>query len=290
MADLLEKLLGVTIAVFMAGSLLEMGLKLDLKRAGHALRDVRFMATAVLWSFAIGPALAILLARGMPLAEPYALGLILLGLAPCAPFVPLLAEKAGADLNYIAAYLLLAAVGTLIMLPIMIPILAPQLSADSWTIAKPLLFFIALPLAVGICVRLVASALADKSHPIVKKVTSVDIILMLGIVLLLYWRDFLSAVGSYAIAAQILYYCLLGAAAYGLGFGLSHAKRSALVLGLCTRNVGAAIAPLLSVSSSDQRATVMCVMAVFITLAVGFGAAYLLGRRNPASEPAHGGA
>ena len=204
--------------------------------------------------------------------------------------MPLLAEKAGADLNYIAAYLLLAAVGTLIMLPIMIPILAPQLSADSWTIAKPLLFFIALPLAVGICVRLVASALADKSHPIVKKVTSVDIILMLGIVLLLYWRDFLSAVGSYAIAAQILYYCLLGAAAYGLGFGLSHAKRSALVLGLCTRNVGAAIAPLLSVSSSDQRATVMCVMAVFITLAVGFGAAYLLGRRNPASEPAHGGA
>ena len=77
MADLLEKLLGVTIAVFMAGSLLEMGLKLDLKRAGHALRDVRFMVTAVLWSFAIGPALAILLARGMPLAEPYALGLIL---------------------------------------------------------------------------------------------------------------------------------------------------------------------------------------------------------------------
>ena len=42
MADLLEKLLGLTIAVFMAGSLLEMGLKLDLQRAGHALRDVRF--------------------------------------------------------------------------------------------------------------------------------------------------------------------------------------------------------------------------------------------------------
>jgi bile acid:Na+ symporter, BASS family len=288
MADLLEKLLGGTLAVFMAGSLLEMGLKLDLRQASHALRDVRFMATALVWSFVIGPALAILLAKGLPLAEPYALGLILLGLAPCAPFVPLLAEKAGASLNYIAAYLLLAAIGTLIILPIMIPILAPKLTADSWTIAKPLLFFIALPLAVGICVRLVASDLADKSHPLVKKVTTIDIILMLGIVLLLYWRDILSAVGSYAIGAQILYYCLLAAAAYVLGFGLSHEKKSALVLGLCTRNVGAAVAPLLSVSSSDQRATVMCVMAVFITLAVGFGAAYLLGRWNTASKPAHG--
>jgi BASS family bile acid:Na+ symporter len=240
------------------------------------------------WSFVIGPALAILLARSLPLAEPYALGLILLGLAPCAPFVPLLSQKAGADLNYVAAYLLLASLGTMIILPIVIPIVAPELTADSWMIARPLLLFIAMPLAIGICVRLAASALADKSHPIVKKITSVDIILMLGIVLLLYWRDFLSAVGSYAIGAQILYYCLLAAAAYGLGFGLSHEKKSTLVLGLCTRNVGAAIAPLLSVSSSDQRATVMCVMAVFITLAVGYGAAHLLGRWNPASKPAHG--
>ena len=62
------------------------------------------------------------------------------------------------------------------------------------------------------------------------------------------------------------------------------------MLGLCTRNVGAAVAPLLSVSGSDQRATVMCIMAVFITLAVGFGVATLLGRRNNlASKTAHGG-
>jgi BASS family bile acid:Na+ symporter len=290
MTDLLEKLLGVTIAIFMAGSLLEMGLKLDLKRAAHALRDVRFVVTAVVWSFAIGPAVAMLLAKGLPLAEPYALGLILLGLAPCAPFVPLLSEKAGADLNYVAAYLLLASLGTLIILPIMIPVLAPELTADAWTIAKPLLLYIALPLAIGICVRLAARALADRSHPIVKKVTTLDIILMLGIVLVLYWRDFLGAVGSYAIGAQILYYCLLAVAAYGLGFGLSHEKRSALVLGLCTRNVGAAIAPLMSVSGSDQRATVMCVLAVFITLAVGSGAAKLLGRLDPAGKPAHAGA
>jgi sodium bile acid symporter family protein len=77
-----QKLLGGTIAIFMAGSLLEMGLKLDLKRAGLALRDVRFMLTAFFWSFVIGPALAMPLANRLPLAEPYALGLRLLGLAP----------------------------------------------------------------------------------------------------------------------------------------------------------------------------------------------------------------
>lgn len=163
MVDLLEKLLGVTLAVFMAGSLLEMGLKLDLKQAGHALRDVRFMATALLWGFVIGPALAMAMARGLPLAEPYALGLILLGLAPCAPFVPLLSEKAGADLNYVAANLLLASVGTMIILPIMLPIVAPELTADSWMIARPLLLFIALPLAIGICLRLLTQGGAARA-------------------------------------------------------------------------------------------------------------------------------
>jgi BASS family bile acid:Na+ symporter len=286
--DFLHGLLGVTIAIFMAGSLLEMGLKLDLKRAGSALGDASFMLTTLLWSFAIGPALAVLLARVMPLAEPYAIGLILLGLAPCAPFMPLLSARAGANLNYVTAYLLLASVGTLIMLPAAIPFLVPQLSADALTIAKPLVFFIALPLVIGILVRLAANPFADKVHPIVKKITGADIVIMLGIVMLLYWRDFLDAVGTYAIFAQLLYYCLLAVAAYGLGFGLAHEKQSALVLGLCTRNIGAAMAPLLSAPGFDPRATVMCIMAVFITLGVGFAVAYLLGRFKPASEPVCG--
>jgi bile acid:Na+ symporter, BASS family len=289
MIEMLQTLLGVTLAIFMAGSLLEMGLKLDLRKAGSAFSDMRFMLTALLWSFAIGPALAVLLARTLPLAEPYALGLILLGLAPCAPFVPLLSEKAGADLNHVAAYLLLASIGTLIALPLAIPVLAPQLSANAWTIARPLVLFIALPLAIGIGIHLVATPFAEKAHPVVKRITAVDIAIMLAIVMVLYWRDFLSAVGSYAIGAQILYYCLLAAGAYVLAFGLSHEKKSSLVLGLCTRNVGAAMAPLLSAPGSDRRAMVMCVIAVFITLVVGFGVAYLLGRLNPAARLVRGG-
>jgi BASS family bile acid:Na+ symporter len=197
--------------------------------------------------------------------------------------VPLLSERARADVNYVAAYLLLAAIGTEIALPVAIPFLAPELSADPWTISRPLLLFIGLPLVIGIAIESVRRKLADRLHPIVKKVTNFDIVAMLGIVLVLYWRDFVGAIGSYAIAAQFLYYCALAAGAYGLGFGLSHDKRSTLALGLSTRNVGAAMAPLLAVQSSDERATVMCIMAVFITLIVGFATAHLLGRQKPKS-------
>jgi BASS family bile acid:Na+ symporter len=284
MTDMLQTLLRVTIAIFMAGSLLQMGLKLDLKKATSALVDARFMLTALLWSFVIGPALAVFLARALPLAEPYALGLILLGLAPGAPFMPLLAEKAGADINHVAAYLLLASIGSEVILPAAIPVLAPELSADAWAISRPLLLFIALPLAIGICLGFFTGALADKLHPIVKNATNIDIALMLAIVMVLFWRDFLGAIGSYAIAAQILYYCSLAAGAYGLSFALSHEKRSTLALGLCTRNIGAAMAPLLTTPTSDDRAMVMCILAVFITLIMGFGVAHLLGRLQPAAK------
>ena len=45
MADLLENLLGLTIAVFMAGSLLEMGLKLDLQKNAQSPAD-QFISAA----------------------------------------------------------------------------------------------------------------------------------------------------------------------------------------------------------------------------------------------------
>jgi BASS family bile acid:Na+ symporter len=184
--------------------------------------------------------------------------------------------------------MLLASIGTLIILPEAIPVLAPQLSTDALTIARPLLLFIALPLVIGICIRSIASDFAERAHPVVKKITGVDIAVMLSIVVVLYWRDFIGAVGSYAIAAQVLYYCALAAGAYSLSFGLSHEKKATLALGLCTRNVGAAMAPLLSVSGPDDRATVECIMAVFITLAVGFGVANILGRLKAASKPVVG--
>jgi len=60
------------------------------------------------------------------------------------------------------------------------------------------------------------------------------------------------------------------------------------VLGLCTRNVGAAAAPLLSVPGSDRRALVMCIVAVFVTFVIGFAAAHLLGRLDPARKPIAG--
>ena len=281
MAAILDKALTVTLVIFMVGSLLEIGLKLKAAEAWRALRNVRFMILSLLWAFVLCPALALLLTQIIPLSKAYADGMLFLGMAPCAPFFPLAAQKARGDLAYVAALMLLAAVGTVLYMPLLTPVLIPGFNADAWTIAKPLLYFILTPMVAGMTIRHAATAFADRFQPVCRKVTVMSIIVMFSLVLWIYRTDLAGMVGTYAIGTQFLYYALVTVAAYGLGFGLPHAQRSVLALGVSTRNIGAAIAPLLAVPGTDKHMIVMAVMAAPITLICAFVAAPLLARHAP---------
>ena len=288
MEQILLKIETVTIIVFMVGNLLEVGLRLNVAEALAALRNVRFVAYTLVWCFVLGPALALLLTHIIPLAAPYALGLVLLGLAPCSPAIPVMMRKSGGSLGYMSAFMLLAYVGTVVLMPFMVPWLATGFTADPWTIAKPLLFFIALPLVVGAVIRSVKESVAEKSAPIVKKVTGLGTIILCLDLLWLYRNEIFSAVGTYAIGTQILFYAVLGIASYLLAFGLSYDQKAPMTLGICTRNVGPALATLLGVASAPQGAITMCILAIFLgAILSGFAAAAILKRFcAPPTEPA----
>jgi BASS family bile acid:Na+ symporter len=279
MDEILQKVMGITIVIFMVGNLLEVGLRLQVSEALAALRNVRFVVTSLLWCFVLGPALAVLLTKIIPLAEPYALGLVLLGMAPCSPAIPLMMKKSGGSLAYMSAFMIVAFVGTVALMPFMVPLLAKGFTADPWTIAKPLLFFIAIPLVIGIVIRRATEKGAENVAPIVKKVTGLATLILIADLLWLYRGEIIGAVGAYAIATQILYYGLLGAAAYLLGFGLSYEQKAPMTLGICTRNVGPALAVLMGVAGAPQGAITMCILAVFLgAILSGFAAAAVLKR------------
>jgi len=120
----------VSLAIFMAGSLLDMGLRLNLNDAIQGLRNFKFVAHTLVWSFVFCPALAYVITRIIPMDPPYAVGMILLSMAPCAPFVPMLVEKAKGELGYTAAFILLASVCTVVCMPVTVPLLAKGLSAS----------------------------------------------------------------------------------------------------------------------------------------------------------------
>lgn len=283
--DTLKKIQAITIVIFMVGNLLEVGLRLNVAEALAALRNARFVVLTFLWCFVLGPALAVLFKTIIPLAEPYALGLVLLGLAPCSPAIPVMRAKSGGSLAYMSAFMLMAYAGTVVLMPFMVPWLAKGFTADPWTIAKPLVFFIAIPLVSGAVIRRITEILAEKAAPIVKAVTSVNTLVLCAVLLWVYRGEIFSAVGTFAIGSQILYYALLGFACYLLGFGLTFDQKAPMVLGTCTRNVGPALATLMGVANAPQGAITMCILAIFLgAILSGFVAAALLKQFSASSR------
>jgi bile acid:Na+ symporter, BASS family len=140
--DTLMTALKISLVIFMAGNLLGIGLRLNPNNAFRGLRNVRFVMQALFWGFAFGPGLACVITLIIPLEYPYAVGLILLGMTPCAPFLPMLLEGTEGDAGFTAALMLLSSAATVIFMPIAVPLVITGLTVSPWAIAKPLLLLI----------------------------------------------------------------------------------------------------------------------------------------------------
>ena len=268
----------ISLAIFMAGSLLEMGLRLNLADAFRGLRSGRFVASSLVWSFVICPALAYGITMVIPLDPPYAIGLILLGMAPCAPFVPALVDKAKGDLGYTAAFMVLASLGTVVCMPFAVPLLAKGLTASAWSIAKPLLIVVLIPMAIGVLIRHKSDPLASKLMPVVKKAAGLAGLIWCILCLIIYGKSLLGVVGELAVASEVLFFGIIFLGSFCLTFGLPYEQKIVLSIGVTTRNLGACLAPLLSVPDMDQRATLMIVLALFVMVIVTLLGTKWLGR------------
>lgn len=260
MADILDLVLKLSLVIFMGGALFQTGLGMSLAAVSSGVRDPRFVAYGFVFGFVLGPLVAWALTRVIPLAEPYALGLLLLGLTPAAPFLPQMVARAKGDLSFAPAMLFIAAIGTMILMPIAVPMMAPGLDVTPWSIARPLLLVVFLPLVAGLVLRRFSEARAEAMIPTIRIITVVATLVMLVLCAVIYGRGFAETVGQRAILALALFYLIVTPAAYLGARGLSHGRRSVLGLGLCTRNAGAALAPLFSAASADQQAIVMVVL------------------------------
>jgi bile acid:Na+ symporter, BASS family len=269
----------------MVGSLASVGLGLAPRDALAPLKHGRFVAATLFVSWVVCPATAYLLLEVIPLEQPYATGLLLLALAPCAPFAPTMVNTARGDPAYMAAFTVLSAVATVVIMPVAVPLLVRGLTADPMTIARPLLFFVLLPLALGTMLRGARTQAAERVRPAIALITNVAGSVVLVLIAIVHGRGLLDAIGSYAIATQVIFLAVITVAAHVLGFGLADEQRTVLTIGTCTRNLGAALAPLAAIDR-DPRAVVMIAIAAPVTIALSVLAARVLSRTSHANSHA----
>jgi len=113
---------------------------------------------------------------------------------------------------------------------------------------------------------------------VVAAIARIATLVMVVLVIVTYGRGVVNAVGSYAILTQLIFLAAITLAADLAGAALSAPQRNVLTVGMSTRNIGAALAPLAAIES-DPRAVVMIAIAVPLTLAVAVVAARLLAQR-----------
>lgn len=280
--EICTMLMKISLVFFMAGNLMDMGLRLNLPDAIKGLRDVKFVSYTLLWGFVIGPAIAYVITLFMPIDKPLADGLILMSLAPCAPFVPIFVTKAKGDLGYTAAYMFLVAVGTIIFMPIAVPFLVKGLTVTAWAIAKPLIIMILIPLLIGMLIRRLSEKTANKIQPAVKKITMIFTILVFVLLIIIYYKGIISVMGSLAIATQLIFFFILTTLSYLTAFGLKHEQRIVLSIGNSTRNLGAAVAPLFAATAIAPDAIVMVVLSLPVMVIFPFIAIKMFGKNAKA--------
>ncbi len=259
----------IVVVIFTVANLLAGGLACDLTEALKWLRRPKFILLTLLWGWLACPALALLIIRILPLSEGHVAGLILVSLAPIAPFLPIAALRSRGDMTFTGAYILLTTVATVVLMPVMAPLLIKGLTLSAWALAKPLIVLVLIPLLIGVALKHYKAALADKIFPAVKKTGGIFLLICLAMTIWIYGKQMLETVGSLATAAWLLFMVVMAVLPYVFGFGLEQSQRSVMAIGQSSRNISAGFVAFFGITNPPAGMFVMVVLVVPLHVIVG---------------------
>jgi BASS family bile acid:Na+ symporter len=266
LVQLLSKAATVAMLSFVVSSMLAMGAGLTVSQISEPLRNVRLVVLALLANFVVMPLAALALARVLWLDEPFGVGLLLLGCAAGAPFLPKLAELAKGNLAFAVGAMVLLMVVTVGYLPIVLPLLLPGVTVDPWGIARSLLVLMLLPLVIGLVLKARFGDLAVRVKPVLDWISNVSLILLVCLITAANIDKVLQVFGTRGILAGLLFIGLGLGTGWLLG-GSSADTRRVMALGTGQRNIAAALV-VASQSFSDPKVVVMVIVVAIVGLVV----------------------
>jgi BASS family bile acid:Na+ symporter len=264
--DLLSKAATVAMLSFVVSSMLAMGTGLTVAKITEPLRNARLLVLALLANFVLMPLGAFALGKVLWLEEPFGIGLLVLGCAAGAPFLPKLAELAKGNLAFAVGAMVLLMVVTVGYLPVVLPLLLAGVLVDPWKIARSLILLMLLPLAVGLALKAYYGAMAARVKPALDWVSNVSLILLVLLISAANIDKVLDVFGTRGILAGLLFIALGFAIGWVLG-GPGNDTRRVLALGTAQRNIAAALV-VGSQSFSDPKVVVMVIVVAIVGLII----------------------
>jgi BASS family bile acid:Na+ symporter len=223
---------------------LSIGLDATMRDATSVLRNPGQLARLVTAMFVVMPVLAVLAAGALDLPPAAEVALVALAVSPVPPLLPRKAIKQGGAINYTIGLLVAASLLALVLVPVILGILARMfhvpIGVSFGFLASKMLLGVMLPLAIGIGVRQVAPALADRLAGPISTLANVTLLIALVPILLtargyadLFRDGTLLAFAGFIVVGFLAGHLLGGPAAE---------DRKVLALATATRHPGIAIA------------------------------------------------
>jgi BASS family bile acid:Na+ symporter len=266
MMAVLQHAVPIATLVFVVSSMVAMGLGLTISEITAPLRNVRLVAMSLLANFVLMPAAALLLARVLRLDEPFGVGLLLLGMAAGAPFLPKLAQIAKGDLAFAVALMVVLMVITVGYLPLVLPMLLPGVSVNPAQIARSLIVLMLVPLAVALAIKARLPGVAAAVKPWCDRLSTLGLVAVVLLLVVVNFADVVSVFGTRAILAGLLFIAIGYALGWALG-GPAAASRPVLGLGTAQRNIAAALV-VGGQNFTDPNVVVMVVVVAIVSLLI----------------------
>jgi BASS family bile acid:Na+ symporter len=278
MTEILLIVTKVALLTFLLTSMFAMGLSLTVRQIITPLKNARLVSLALAANFIVVPLFAVSLGRLLRLDEPFALGLLLLGLASGAPFLPKMAQIANGNLAFAVGLMVLLVIGTVVYLPCVLPLVGKGVQISPWKIAQSLVWLMLLPLFAGLAVKSRFDSVAAQLRPVLAPLSNLSLLVMIVLIVALNFSSVLSVFGSRAILAGILFTISSALTGWFLA-GRDDDTRKVLGLGTGFRNISAAL--VVSVQNfKDPNVSVMLVTGALTGLFLLLPAAWILGKRT----------
>ncbi|MGA7097144.1 MAG: bile acid:sodium symporter family protein [Acidimicrobiia bacterium] len=283
MSDVLIEVANVAILTFVLSSMVALGLSLTVNQITRPLTNVRLVVMGLIANFVIAPAAAWGVAGLLGLDDSLKLGLLLLGTAAGAPFLPKLAQFAKGDVAYAVGLMVLLMVVTIAYIPLVLVPLVEGIEVSAWDIARPLVFGMLLPLSIALLVRARYDE-AKKLAPHLNQISTVTLAIALVLGLVLGLPQLIDAFGTGAFIAVVLLMAVCLAAGYLMG-GTDIGQRWVTAFGTTQRNVSAALLIATTSFAGDAEVLVIVMVGAVLMAAVLMPLAAEIGKRASAGNP-----
>jgi bile acid:Na+ symporter, BASS family len=166
---------------------------------------------------------------------------------------------------------------TIIYMPIVLPLLLPTAHVGRWTIARPLVTVMLMPLTLGLLFRARTEAFARYMEPYLQRASTIALVLAIILVLVANYHKAVRIIGFNAIVAGVVFLLVSLGCGFVLG-GPSAETRSVIAVGTAQRDISAAFVVAVE-NFSDPDVVVMLIVVALLGVCIQIPIALALGRR-----------